>query len=158
MNPMNATSFQTATARVFRFLERDYRFRKVDPRNAMAFPPGVSQYYVRYENATTGITIHLEPVEQLPVIHIQRLKGRKDVYPIGLLLIAIAPNLNPLALERSLPLKQSARTLLERYAHALKAVGSKVLRGDFAVFRDLHRLRNQGLRLRANGLRRNYYY
>ena len=140
---MNAAQFQQASRKLFRFLEDDFGCRPVEPPpEATSLPPHLRGYFLRYENQTTGVSVHLEPPEQLPVVHIQELGGSKEAHSLGMLLLAVAPHLNPLASERGLPLRQSARTLLQKYAEALKSVGPGLLRGDFEVFPRLRALRD----------------
>lgn len=148
---MSPSEFAEATLRLFRFLEEQYGFRVVANANEASLPVQLRGYSLHYENRTTGVSIHLEHLEQLPVIHLHRLQDGEESHALGLLLLAVAPDMNPLASERSLPLKQSALTLLEKYAQALEAVGDAVLRGDFEIFPKLRKLAHEAMQRRVAG-------
>ena len=147
---MNASEFQVLTERCFGFLQAKFGFCVIPSIASDTSPEPLRNLEVRYENATTGVHVCFEAYEQLPSVHLQKLTTRES-FPFGLLIMLRAPDLNPLASERSLPLKQPAETLLARYAELLEMFGRDVLQGDFGVFPSLRDLRAVMQKKRGGG-------
>lgn len=131
---VNAGEFQSSTRELFGYLETEFGFHEIEPSDESFLPEHYKGYEVRYRNLTTEICVSLEVYEQSPIVHIIRLGPDREVRSLGLLILARAPLLDPMASEHGFPLKQPAGVLLQKYAELLKSLGEDVLRGDFKSF------------------------
>jgi hypothetical protein len=148
---MKSEEFKSLCRRLFVFLEDEYGCCRTEgPFENPVVPVDFDAHTVRYENSTTAVTIHYEPYERLPCIHIRRLNGNREGFNFGFLILATQPELDPLAFESGLPLKQSPGELLEKYAYALKLIGQDVLRGNFDIFPRLAEIKAVEIQKRLN--------
>ena len=150
---MNANEFRILALEHFKFLVRDFNCESKLPTVPEDVPTRLAGYEVFFNNASTGVSVALEVIEMLPTVHLHRLSNSvngRDVYPLGLLLLLRAPELNPLKDETGLPLRKDVETLLKEYAQGLKIAGADVLRGDFTIFPALEAEWTRQLELRTS--------
>lgn len=128
-------AFLKITARVFKFLEKEYGFYLAST-DASALE-GLAEYH----NETTGIRIFYElgTVPRIVVSKLKRERGRNpEGYDLDQLLVAkcskriITSRLDPATLGID-----DIESILNRYATMLKQYLSEVLTGDFSVFSKL---------------------
>lgn len=135
----------------FKFLIRDYQFKNLKPK---IDSQGIN---VIYKSKLSGVTIRLEPRENLVFVMLHRLKNNRiPPYPVfikkettldtfyldNLIDIRNASGRNVEIINRSRKNRNGDINLtetLKAYANVLKDVAKDVLNGDHAVFEELNR-------------------
>ncbi|NOS72558.1 MAG: hypothetical protein HOP33_21885 [Verrucomicrobia bacterium] len=138
---MNASQFQSDCRNAFRFLEDHYKCSIVQPPPDERLPEWLRGLELHYQNTTTEIIIHFEPLDAVPVIHIRRRGADRNSHSLGVLLLVKDPGLHSLTSKKAGHPLRDPTVMLELYAHALRTAGDDVLRGDFTIFPKLDEMR-----------------
>src|SRR4051794_40563162 len=104
---MHLEDFPKRVAEAFSFLLSEFGCAIVEPSLEEALPEKYKDCIVVFKNATTGVTLKYEVIEQLPTIFLTDLLNtdrQRRTYNLGVLLRIRAPNLDPLRGIKRLPI------------------------------------------------------